>query len=224
MLFTYYRSNIQSFNTQIATRQCRCRIMQPLNKALITAKVEGKKWQQEPNRFLLQFRSTPHTVTKVPPAELLFKRTVRGTLPGLKIHKMVNRHKQAVENEKERTAYNKSYADTHCIANKNEIQIGDSVLVLQEKKHKLMPKFNAAPYTVTERKGVRITAKSNEGHRIACNVSHFKRIPVEIDEETSSDEEPVSESKLPENERSQHIRRSERNRKVPERYGHSLVD
>ena len=75
------------------------RFMQTLNKALITATMEGKKWQQEPNRFLLQYRSTPHTVTKVPLAELLFNRTIRGTLPCLKLRKIVNRHKQAVENE-----------------------------------------------------------------------------------------------------------------------------
>ena len=97
------------------------------------------------------------------------------------------------------------------------------MLVQKEKKHKLVLKFNATPYTVTERKWVRIIDKSNEGHRITRNVSHFKRIPVEIDEETISNEEPVNESKPTENDRSQHIRRSERSRKVPERFGYSLV-
>eukprot|EP00794_Sanderia_malayensis_P000735 gene735-biopygen15 len=46
------------------------RFMQPLNKALTTAIAEGKKWQQELSRFLLQYRITPHSTTKVPPSEL----------------------------------------------------------------------------------------------------------------------------------------------------------
>eukprot|EP00794_Sanderia_malayensis_P014704 gene14704-biopygen11798 len=40
------------------------RFMQPLNKALTTAIAEGKKWQQELSRFLLQYRITPHSTTK----------------------------------------------------------------------------------------------------------------------------------------------------------------
>ena len=57
--------------------------MQPLAKALTTAIVEGKKWQQELCRFLLQYRTTPHST--VPPSELLFNRTVRGALPILNL-------------------------------------------------------------------------------------------------------------------------------------------
>lgn len=196
--------------------------MQPLSKALITATTEGKKWQQELNRFLLQYRSTPHTATKVPPAELLFNRTIRGTLPCLKLRKIVNRHKQAVNNDQERSAYNKSYADARRKVKNSDIQVGDSVLVQQDKKQKLMPRFNTTPYTVTERKGVQIMARNKEGHRTTRNVSHFKRIPVDKDEETSSDEEPVTEVLPTENERPQQVRRSVRPRQIPERYGHGL--
>ena len=35
------------------------RFNQPLNRALTTATLEGKVWQQELNRFLLQYRTTP---------------------------------------------------------------------------------------------------------------------------------------------------------------------
>ena len=54
------------------------RFNQPLGKALKTATIEGKVWQQEINCFLLQYRTTPHSTTKVSPAELLFNRAVRG--------------------------------------------------------------------------------------------------------------------------------------------------
>ena len=48
------------------------RFNQPLGRALTTAKLKGKVWQQELNRFLLQYYTTPHATIKGPPIELLF--------------------------------------------------------------------------------------------------------------------------------------------------------
>ena len=73
--------------------------MQPLGKAVKTAHIEGRAWQQELCRFLLQYRTTPHTTTQVPPSELLFNRVIRGRLPILHKNKFVNRHDEARENE-----------------------------------------------------------------------------------------------------------------------------
>ncbi len=69
------------------------RFMQPLGKALKTAHMENRLWQQELSRFLLLYRTTPHTSTNVPPAELLFNRAVRGKLLLLNKRNIVNRHK-----------------------------------------------------------------------------------------------------------------------------------
>ncbi|XP_028406808.1 uncharacterized protein K02A2.6-like [Dendronephthya gigantea] len=71
------------------------RFMQPLGKALRTAKAEGRPWRQELNRFLLQYRTTPHSTTKVPPSELIFNRVVKGKLPMISKRNIVERHKQA---------------------------------------------------------------------------------------------------------------------------------
>ena len=87
------------------------RLNQSLNRSLTTATLEGKVWQQELNRFLLQYRTTPHATTKVPPAELLFNRVINGKLPSLQRKCIINRHKEAKANEQLRKTYNKSYAD-----------------------------------------------------------------------------------------------------------------
>ena len=42
--------------------------MKPLTKCLQTAVVEHKDWKLELQRFLLNYRATPHCTTKVPPA------------------------------------------------------------------------------------------------------------------------------------------------------------
>ena len=57
------------------------RFMQGLRKVLQTAKIQNRPWRQKLSRFLLQYRTTPHSSTGVPPSELLFNRKIRGTLP-----------------------------------------------------------------------------------------------------------------------------------------------
>ena len=71
--------------------------MKPLGKAIKAAKIEGKDWKEELYEFLFAYRTTPHTVTGVTPATLLFSRQLQTTIPSLngekevdyrKIHKM----------------------------------------------------------------------------------------------------------------------------------------
>ena len=60
------------------------RFMQPLKKLMQTSKIKNRYWKQELSIFLLQYRTTPHSTTNVPPAELMFNRTVGEKLPELK--------------------------------------------------------------------------------------------------------------------------------------------
>jgi hypothetical protein len=55
-----------------------------IKKVVKTATVEHKKWKQEMHRFLRNFRATPHTTTKIPPATALFGRALKTKLPELK--------------------------------------------------------------------------------------------------------------------------------------------
>ena len=111
------------------------RFMQLLGKALKTAKIEGRLWKQELNRFLLQYRTTPHTTTGFPPAELLFNRTVQAMQASSSPKKNVtNRHREARKNEEKRQMYNKENANNLRNAKKSGIKVGDHILVKQEKK------------------------------------------------------------------------------------------
>eukprot|EP00794_Sanderia_malayensis_P006384 gene6384-biopygen5283 len=146
---------------------------------------------------------------------------VRGSLPELQPRKIINRHKEAESNELIRKDYNKQYADTQRHAKESHIKEGDTVLVRQEKKRKLMPKFNEKPYVVIERKGVTIIAENGDKHRITRNISHFKKIPKQVQSvDSSDDDEPIVEAEPQRNQI--YVRRSERARKIPELYGLGL--
>ncbi|XP_028416732.1 uncharacterized protein K02A2.6-like [Dendronephthya gigantea] len=89
------------------------RFMQPLGKGLKTAKLEGRPWKQELYdlyRFLLQYRTTPFCTTGVPPSELLFNGIVKGKIPVITRKKVINRHKEARDNERTKKERNKEVA------------------------------------------------------------------------------------------------------------------
>ena len=52
-----------------------------VEKAIRTAHVEGKDWKKELNTFLLNYRATPHAMTGVSPAKIMFGCDIRTKLP-----------------------------------------------------------------------------------------------------------------------------------------------
>eukprot|EP00795_Rhopilema_esculentum_P005121 gene5121-biopygen179 len=201
------------------------RFNQPLGKVIQAAIVEGKPWKQELQRFLLQYRTTPHSTTKVPPCELLFNRQIRGKFPILKRKSIINKHKIARENEEKSQKYQKMYIDKKRHAKESDIAIGDTVLVKQQYKNKFSSRFDKAPYKVIQRKGTMITAE-NKTRRITRNVSHFKKFPARVDqhEEFDSDIEQELNKEGNQAEREHRLgnnarRQSTRVRSQPVRYG-----
>ena len=205
--------------------------MQPLGKALKTAHIQGRPWQQELSRFLLQHRTAPHTTTGVPPSELLFNRAVRGKLPVLQKRNIINKHKRARENEVTKQQYNKQYADNRRSANTSNMKVGDHVLVRQPRQNKLTSRFSTTRCTVIERNKSQVTARSRNGHTITRNVSHFKPISKhsEIDTDTEDERKTDSNNQDQAQNADHHNQvpaapagRSGRERRQPERYGQPL--
>ena len=74
----------------------------------------------------------------------------------------------------------------------SEMKVEDTVLVRQHKENKLSTKFCPKPYSVTARKGDRITVGSR-GHFITQNVSIFKKTSVNTDQYLMEDDEESHE-------------------------------
>lgn len=207
------------------------RFMRPLGKALKTAKLEGRPWRQELSRFLLQYRITPHCTTGVPPSELLYNRVIKGKLPVISSKKVINRHKEARDNEEVRKEKNRDYANHRRHTKKSKIQVGDYVLVKQEKNNKLTANFSSKPYKVIQRTGPEIKAQSNDGHIVTRNASHFKQIK-KPENDTEDEDYPehsqqnnhqvINDQPMVNRENNVGPRRSARVRRQPERYGQNI--
>ena len=200
------------------------RIMQPLGKVIRAAQVEHRNWRQEIQRFLLNYRSTPHASTKVSPAELLFNHPIKGKLPCLLKPVFSKKHREARHNDMKAKLKMKEYQDARSHAKPSPITVGDTVIVKQPKRNKLSTRFSSKPYIVIDRRGTRVVAQ-NEQHTVTRNVSHFKKIPKEhYDKASDSDSDDDYESNVPtrNNTKEEARRYPSRQRTEPVKYGNPM--
>ena len=114
-----------------------------LLKRMKVAQAEGKEWKKEIRKYLVAYRSTPHTTTGVSPAELvLFGRKLRTRLPELKGE---STESEMRDRDGEMKAKAKWYADKERNAQESDLAPGHQVLVKQEPKNKLSTPFAPEP-------------------------------------------------------------------------------
>ena len=192
--------------------------MKPLGKAICTAVLENRKWKQELYRFLLNYRTTPHSTTKIPPAQLLSNRIVKGRLPLLPTKSCpVDRHDEARINDEKSKKKSKEYADAKRKVKESEIKVGDTVICRQNKQKKFSTKFEANPYTVVTVKGSKIVAKRGR-YYVKRNSSFFKKISPKTDNSPDDDDDDDYISRM-NDENDKTTRRSTRARVQTRRFG-----
>eukprot|EP00795_Rhopilema_esculentum_P009483 gene9483-17215_t len=126
-------------------------------------------------------RITPHTTTKVPPAQLLYNRPVKGKLPMLpRKHKNISRHREARENDQLRKENAMNYANKRRNTKGCDIKVGDLVICMQRKTNKFLSRFNVQPYKVVRVHGSKVVARHGD-HFISRNSSFFKKVQQRLD-------------------------------------------
>ncbi len=170
------------------------RFMRTLGKAVKCAQLEGKPWRSELNKFLRNYRATPHRVTGVAPATLLNGRPMRVRLPH--VDSTVNNpvvEKRDSENKQKM----KHYAESRRNVKPSSLKVGDRVLMKNVvKKGKLDSKFDSNPFVVERVKGSMVEVKRG-GEVKMRNSSHFRKVSVDPDlckQEVEESEIPVENS------------------------------
>lgn len=208
------------------------RFMRTIKKAVRTSQAEARPWRQELWKFVRSYRTTPHSSTTLAPAEALYARSLRTTLPQL-TPKPVNREQLdniIRRNDRKAKQYQKTYADNKRHVKYSDITVGDNVLVKSEETGKLVTPYKLLPYTVTSKKGSQVTVE-RAGHRMTRNVSQLKKVQTngksdaygrdmneeicENDVYMSEDEEDTNEIHVQVQDNNIHPRRNRRNRNPP---------
>lgn len=140
------------------------------------AQAEGVDWN-ELRRYVTKYRSIDHATTDKSPAELLFNRKMRGKFPEL--HADCRLDLETRDRDTEEKAKTKAHADKAMNAKPSDIQVGDRVLVRQEKKDKFSTPFNPTPFQVVSKTGNSVVVETPSGTQYSRNTFHVKRCRVD---------------------------------------------
>ena len=191
------------------------RLVRTVKKTVKTAKVESKSCMQELNRLLRNYRATPHSTTRVPPATAFFGRPLKTKLPEMS---KTTPNPDILESDRVAKAKMKAYADRKCYVRPSPLEKGDTVYVKRDttKKKKSDTPYRLEPHTIISKKGSMVTASDSDGKNVTRNSSFFKQAPSEIPEEEDPVEEDEEEAiDIPE--KSAERRYPQRNRSRPVR-------
>jgi len=185
-------------------------------KSMRIAHAEGRNWRTALIVYLFAYRTTPHSVTGKPPAELLFGRSIRSKLPELR--EMVVNDEEMRDRDWKHKVQGQIYADQKRGAKESDIEKGDSVLLRQKKENKLSTNFGSMPYKVLEKKGNSVVVESPENVVYKRNVTEVKKFnDAERVEKKGDDEEKLGDEKG-ETDMNEY-QRPVREKRQPDRYG-----
>ena len=147
---------------------------QSLLKRMRIAQAQNKDWQREMRKYLMQYRALPHNTTGRSPAEMLFNRHIRTKLPltGAGYHPL---DQEVRDRDAEQKMRAKLYADNRRGAKYSDVNVGDTVLIQQERENKLTTPFSPVPHKVVSKTGNSLIAESPEGVRYQRNTTHVRK-------------------------------------------------
>ena len=112
-----------------------------LLNAIKIAHFEKRNWREEINQFLIAYCSTPQITTGASPYSLMFGRSMCTKLPELQPEFKIF-DEEICDQDWKKKLQGKHYSDNRNNAMRNNLQIGDEVLVRTSKTNKLSPNFN----------------------------------------------------------------------------------
>ena len=175
------------------------RFNRSLKKANQCAHAEGKDWRKELNKFLLLYRTTPHSTTGQCPATVFFGRGIKNDIP--EYNKDEPQDTELDRKDREKKEKMKEYADGKRNAKDSEIEEQDTVLVKNLwKNDKLSPNWLNEKFKVIKVYRKSALLENERGNRYYRNKAHLKKYyenetnkHTVIQKENTNQEEEITE-------------------------------
>lgn len=164
-------------------------------KRIRIAQAEGLNWKRELRIYVAKYRGLEHATTGKSPAELNYNRKFKGKLPDFKMD--IREDIETRDRDAEMKAKAKSYADERRGAQYSSVEVGDQVLVRQDKVNKFTTTFNPTPYAVVDKRGNSVIVESPSGVKYSRNTTHVRKYvsdPVEGDHDNGPNGQVMNSS------------------------------
>ena len=155
------------------------RMVRTLKKVLRISHTEHVSFKQLLNRFLRNYRATPHPSTGEAPATLMFGRPMRTKLPEVT---KITPNPEVIDRDNHQKEIMKMNAESRLklVRDESYLQLGDTVLLRREGIiRKEMTPYEPEPYQVIAKNGSMVTASRGD-HNVTRNSSRFKRVNFEL--------------------------------------------
>ncbi|XP_055543055.1 uncharacterized protein K02A2.6-like [Wyeomyia smithii] len=152
--------------------------MKIINKAMIAASIENTNYIKELQRAINAYNAAVHSVTKVPPEEIMLGRRVKRSLPLLR-HRKASFDEDILEkSDRESKLSSKLREDARRGARKCKVKPEDMVIIERHTRAKGDSRFNPIHYKVMDEKNGNLTLNDDDGHVLKRHVSQTRKISV----------------------------------------------
>lgn len=150
--------------------------MKLINKAMATAVSVGTDYNDELQSAIKAHNSAAHSITKVPPEELMFGRKIRRWLPLLNPGKVNHDDEKINSRDMKAKLTGKQYEDRRRGAKRSQITPGDTVIIERHSRTKGESRFDPRKYTVTEQNKGNLVLTGPDGQQLKRHVTQTKRV------------------------------------------------
>ncbi|MES9882797.1 MAG: RNase H-like domain-containing protein [Sedimenticola sp.] len=148
------------------------RFNKSLNKSIRASVLQKLNWRVEMDKFLLQYRATPHCTTNISPAELLYNRQIVTKVPQYNATRVPRKLRIRDSQQKRKI---KMYANRNKSSIIQKFNQGQNVVILKLRDHtKTSPTWEKTPFIVVNQKGTMLLLKSETGNMLRRHVSHVR--------------------------------------------------
>ncbi|XP_055591506.1 uncharacterized protein K02A2.6-like [Uranotaenia lowii] len=150
--------------------------MKLINKAMAAALSNGTNYIDELQASVQAHNSAEHSVTKVPPEEVLMRRKIRRRLPLLGPSNVKLKDKILDERDRKAKVQGKQLGDTRRRARKCRVKKGDMVILERINRSKGETRFHPKKYSVIKENNGNLLLEDEHGATIRRHVSQARRV------------------------------------------------
>ncbi|XP_062558173.1 uncharacterized protein K02A2.6-like [Armigeres subalbatus] len=187
--------------------------MKNINKAMSAALSTEANFQKELQAAVQAYNAADHSITKMPPEEVLVGRKIKRGLPLLNYGRTAHDEQLLDDRDREAKLHSKRREDARRGAKESKVKPGDTVIVERQTRAKGESRFSSKRYTVMEERNGHLVLCDEDGQQLKRHVSQTKRVRDWRRTDSSETPRQDSESIRPAGE--DHRERPQREKRLP---------